>query len=72
MNNDYLSDLKASYKLIERIKFYYLSRGISLSGVKFWIDRTMDSFGSKVYSVRSNLIYTMKNYEKDFKNTDDK
>jgi hypothetical protein len=59
INQDYLGDLKASYRLIERIKSYYVSRGISLNGVKFWVDKTLDSYGSKVYSIRSNLVHNL-------------
>lgn len=57
---DYLGDLKASYRLIDRIKAYYVSRGIPLNGVRFWVDKSLDSYGSKVYSVRSNLVHNTK------------
>lgn len=58
---DYLGDIKASYSLIERIKQYYYHRGISLSGAKFEIISEIDKFGSKFYSVRSNLVWDVAN-----------
>lgn len=57
---DYLGDIKASYSLIEQIKRFYYHRGVSLSGAKFEIISEIDKFGSKFYSVRSNLVWDVK------------
>lgn len=54
---DYLSDIKASHKLIEKIKHYYHERGVSLKGARFWVESSLDHLGYKIYSIRSNVQF---------------
>ena len=56
---DYLGDLRATQDLLERIKDYYKSRGISISNMRFRIEREMDGWGTRMYVVRSNLVYNV-------------
>jgi len=53
---DYLSDLKASNRLIDRIKSYYIERDIPISGFKWWVDRETDQYGMRTYIIRSNMV----------------
>ena len=57
---DYLGDIKNAHALIERIKDYYRSRKIHLHGVKFVVEKEMDSWGTRIYSIRSNLVHDVK------------
>jgi hypothetical protein len=57
---DYLGELKSSHLLIERIKDYYKSQGIPTYNMKFTVLREMDHLGNKLYSIRSNLVYNVK------------
>lgn len=60
VQTDYLSDLRKTYALIDKIKAYYVSQGISVHGMKFEVDKSMDQWGSKIYSIRSNIRYNIK------------
>lgn len=57
---DYLGDLKASLRLVEQIKAYYIAKGISLNGVSIKVVPEIDQYGSKYYSIRSNLVHDLK------------
>lgn len=59
LQTDYLSDLRNSYALIERIKSYYVSQGIPITGMKFTVEKEMDQWGSKIYSIRSNIKFNV-------------
>jgi hypothetical protein len=59
VQTDYLSDLRNTYSLIEKIKAYYISQGISTHGMKFEVEKSMDQWGSKIYSIRSNIKYNL-------------
>jgi len=57
---DYLGDIKNAHALIERIKDYYRSQRIPLNGVKFVVEKEMDQWGTRIYSIRSNLVHDVK------------
>lgn len=54
---DYLSDIKASHKLIEKIKQYYHNSDIPLNGARFWVESQIDHLGYKIYTIRSNIKF---------------
>jgi hypothetical protein len=54
---DYLGDIKSAHNLIERIKDYYRSLGIPLYGVKFVVEKELDQWGTRFYSIRSNMVH---------------
>jgi hypothetical protein len=54
--NDYLSDLKANRKLMDKIRDFYTRNGIPTNQIKFNVKIDVDSWGSKVYSLRSNIV----------------
>lgn len=56
---NYLTDIKATYGLIDKIKQYYYNRSIPLNGAKFWVESQYDQWGSKFYVIRSNLKFNM-------------
>lgn len=57
---DYLGDIKNAHVLIERIKDYYRSQRISLNGMRFTVEKEMDQWGTRVYSIRSNLVHDVR------------
>ena len=53
---DYLSDLKSNRKLMDKIREFYTRNGIPTDKIKFNVKIDVDNWGSKVYSLRSNIV----------------
>lgn len=60
MQIDYLGSVSNSKLLIEKIQRYYFNRGIPLIGAKFQIIEELDQWGTRMYSVRSNIKWDVK------------
>lgn len=54
---NYSSELLLTKELVETIKDYYRSRGIPTFGMKFDINLDMDDWGSRLYTIRSNIKF---------------
>lgn len=54
---DSLGSVIGSKALIEKIQRYYYNRRIPLDGVKFSIVEELDPWGTRLLSIRSNIVW---------------
>ena len=56
---NYSSELLLSKELVEMIKDYYKSKGIPTYNMKIQINPEMDEYGSRLYTITSNIRFNV-------------
>lgn len=57
---NYSSELLLTQDLVENIKDYYKARKVPTWNMRFIIDKSLDDFGTTLYTIRSNLVFNVK------------